>query len=66
MNTNMKLGIGAALAAIGALAFVIGPALGFADLGGPWSFILGFVVGIVAGLGSVLTVSGLIDVRRNR
>jgi hypothetical protein len=66
MNANMKLGIGAALAAVGALGIVIGPAFGFADLGRPWSFLLGFVVGIIAGMGAALSVSGLIDVRRNR
>jgi len=66
MNANMKLGVGAVLAAVGALAFVIGPVLGFADLGRPLSFILGFVIGIIAGMGATLSVSGLIDVRRER
>jgi hypothetical protein len=66
MNTNLKLGIGAALATAGALGILIGPSLGFADIRGPWSFLLGFVVGIMAGMGAALSVSGLIDARRNR
>jgi len=45
---------------------VLGSALGFADLAEPWSFLLGFVVGVIAGMGAALSISGLIDVRQCR
>lgn len=60
---NWKLGIGACLSAIGALGIVLGPALGLTDLEYPWSFLVGFVTGVIAGLGTALSVAGLAGVR---
>ena len=62
MNARKKAGIGAALACLGALGFIIGPTFGLADLSRPWSFLIGFVVGVVAGLGATLAVAGLIEI----
>jgi hypothetical protein len=64
MDARKKAGIGAALAGLGAIGFIIGPTLGLADLARPWSFLIGFVVGIVAGLGATLAVAGLFELRR--
>jgi hypothetical protein len=64
MDTRTKTGLGAAMAVLGALGFVIGPALGLAELATPWSFLIGFVVGIVAGLGATLAVAGLVEMRK--
>jgi len=61
---NRKLGIGACLCAIGALGIVLGPALGLTDLGRPWSFLVGFATGLIAGLGTALSVAGLAGMRR--
>ncbi len=33
--------------------------LGWSEAPGPWDFLLGFVVGVVAGLGATLSVAGL-------
>jgi len=66
LDTQQKLAFGSALAVIGAAGIVIGPTLGFSNLLWPWSFILGFVFGILAGIGVVLTISGLIDRRAGR
>jgi len=64
MNTRTKMGLGSALAVLGALGFVL-PLLLEWDLPlRPWGFLLGFVVGLVAGLGTALAISGLIDYRR--
>lgn len=60
---NRKLGIGACLSAIGALGIVLGPALGLTDLGRPWSFLVGFATGVIAGLGAALSVAGLAGMR---
>ncbi len=59
-----KLGIGAFLATVGALGIVLGPLLGLTDLGFPWSFLAGFVTGLLAGLGATLSISVLLDLRR--
>jgi hypothetical protein len=61
---NRKLGIGACLCAIGALGIVLGPALGLTDLGRPWSFLAGFTIGVIAGLGVALSIAGLVGMRR--
>jgi len=66
LDTQQKLGIGSALAVIGAAGIVIGPMLGFSSLAWPWGFVLGFVFGILAGAGVALAVSGLIDRRAGR
>jgi hypothetical protein len=64
MIEKRRLGIGACLAVAGALGFILGPALGVSDLGRPWSFLVGFAVGIMAGLGTALSVAGLAGLRR--
>jgi hypothetical protein len=60
---SQKLGWGACLAVIGTLSIVLGPTLGLTELGRPWNFLLGFVFGVVAGLGAALSVAGLLEVR---
>ena len=59
-----KLGIGACLCAIGALGTILGPTLGLAELGRPWSFLVGFAFGLMAGTGTVLSLAGLSEWRR--
>lgn len=64
MTTNKKLAVGAVLAVIGAAGIVIGPMLGFTAVGKPWSFILGFVFGVMAGTGAALSVFSLLERRK--
>jgi len=66
METQQRLGAGAILAVLGGLGMALGPRLGATSLSEPWSFIAGFVDGIVTGIGVVLAVSGLIQIRRAR
>jgi F0F1-type ATP synthase assembly protein I len=61
---DLKLGLGAGLCAIGALGIILGPMLGLAELGRPWSFLVGFVFGLMAGTGAVLSLAGLSRRRR--
>ncbi len=56
---NQKLGLGAGLCAIGALGIILGPMLGLAELGRPWTFLVGFGFGLMAGTGAVLSLAGL-------
>ena len=60
-----KLGIGAGILYLGALGIVLGSTLGLTELGRPWSFLAGFSFGVLAGVGTVLTISGLAS-RRSR
>jgi len=56
---NQKLGLGAILGVIGALGIILGPLLGLAELGRPWTFLVGFAFGLMAGTGVVLSLAGL-------
>ena len=64
MTSQSKLGWGSVMALIGVAGIILGPAIGLASLDRPWSFIVGFVVGIIGGLGVALSVAGLIEKRR--
>jgi hypothetical protein len=61
---DLKLGLGAGLCVIGALGIILGPTLGLAELGRPWSFLVGFAFGLLAGTGTVLSLAGLSEWRR--
>jgi F0F1-type ATP synthase assembly protein I len=63
-QTRAKIGGGSALAAVAVLGMVLSPILGWPSAPRPWGFILGFVIGVLAGLGATLTVSGLVERRR--
>lgn len=60
MTSQKKLGIGAALAAIAGAGIAISLILDWTSLARPWGFILGFVFGVAAGTGVVLTVAGML------
>ena len=57
MESSQKTGIGAVLAILGAAGMILGPTLGATELGRPWSFLVGFVVGLICGLGVTLAIS---------
>ncbi len=64
MGTQTKIALGSVLATVGALGMVLSLLLGWSAAPRPWGFLLGFVVGVIAGLGATLSVSGLIERRR--
>ena len=64
MSTQTKIALGSVLATVGALGMVLSLLLGWSAAPRPWGFLLGFVVGVLAGLGATLSVSGLIERRR--
>jgi hypothetical protein len=53
------------LAGIGGLGIVLSVLLGWSAVPRPWGFLLGFVVGLLAGLGVALAVSGFVERRRD-
>ena len=63
LSSQQKLGLGSLLAVIGAFGIVVGAFAGWSSFDRPWSFLLGFVFGVLAGTGAALSVSGLIDRR---
>jgi hypothetical protein len=64
IGTQAKIALGSALAGVGGLGIVLSVLLGWSAAPRPWGFLLGFVVGLLAGLGVALTVSGLVERRR--
>jgi CBS-domain-containing membrane protein len=66
MNTNTKISLGALLAIFGAIGFILGPSLGANVLPQPWSFIAGFLVGVMTGIGAALCVKGLLEQRQQK
>jgi len=61
---QVKIGLGSALAAGGALVMVLSSLLGWYSNPAPWVFPLAFAAGVVAGVGATLGVSGLVERRR--
>jgi hypothetical protein len=66
LDTQQKLGWGSLLAIIGAFGIVAGPPLGWSALNRPWSYLIGFLFGVLGGMGATLGISGLIDQRSER
>ena len=63
IKTQTKLSLGAAMATLAALAIVLSLILGWTGAPSPWGFLLGFLVGVFAGLGPTLVIAGLIERR---
>jgi len=57
MNAAKKLPTGSIFAIIGGAGIILGPLLGFTELVKPWSFILGFMFGVLSGIGVALALS---------
>jgi hypothetical protein len=66
MTSQQKTALGSAMASIGGAFMVAVPIAGWSSTPGPWPFVLGFLVGVLAGVGAVLAVHGLIELRRAR
>ncbi|MBU7016244.1 MAG: hypothetical protein HXS44_01950 [Theionarchaea archaeon] len=66
MKSEQKIGIGSFLAAIGSIGVILSFLVGPPDLGRPWSFLIGFTLGIICGLGATLSIHGLIERRRGK
>ena len=64
MSTQTKIALGSVLASSGALGIVLSLLLEWTAAPRPWGFLLGFVVGVAAGLGATLVITGLVERRR--
>ena len=65
-DAQKRMAIGSALASLAALVIVLSLILGWSSAAQPWGFLLGLVLGILVGLGATMTVSGLVEYRRER
>jgi hypothetical protein len=65
MTLKNRLAIGSFLSVFGALGIILGPVFNLTQLVSPWSFLVGFFLGLSAGLGVALSISGLISSRKN-
>jgi hypothetical protein len=64
MRSAKNLIIGAIFAIFGAAGIILGPLLGFSEIARPWSFILGFIFGLLAGIGGALSLFGFHEMRK--
>jgi len=64
-SSQTKLALGAMLATSGALVMVLSSLLGWDANPGAWVPVLAFAAGVVAGIGTTLGISGLVE-RRNK
>ncbi|MGD8539519.1 MAG: hypothetical protein PVI66_12445 [Candidatus Aminicenantes bacterium] len=64
MNPTKALHTGIILAILGGAGIILGPMFDLTELVRPWSFILGFVFGIMSGVGAALTLFGLLEKRK--
>ncbi|MBU6998453.1 MAG: hypothetical protein HXS41_04790 [Theionarchaea archaeon] len=65
MKSEHKMSIGAVLTTFGALGIVLSLLLPI-DLGRPLDFLLGCGVGVLSGLGAVLSLDGLLERRKKQ
>jgi hypothetical protein len=63
MEATKKMSIGAFLSTIGGLGILIIFLLGPTDLGRILDFLIEFSLGILTGLGAILSISGLLEKR---
>jgi predicted ABC-type sugar transport system permease subunit len=66
MNAPQKIALGSVLTVMGAAGIAFSVIFAWASLQSPWDFLLGFFLGIVAGMGAVLAISGFLEQRRLR
>jgi MFS family permease len=64
MDTKIKLYIGSLFGIVGAFGLIFAPTFGAIALERPWSFIAGFLVGVICGIGVVLSIDSLLELRR--
>ncbi len=64
MRVTKKQALGAVFASLGGAGIILGPLLGFSELGRPWSFVFGFVFGVLAGTGFALSLFGLHEMKK--
>jgi hypothetical protein len=65
MNSQAKIVIGGALAALGGAGISLSSIFGWVALSRPWGFLLGFILGISTGIGVVLAIVGMLECRRS-
>jgi len=65
LERKKKIALGSALSAIAGAGITLTAILGWASLARPWGFLLGFVLGVMSGIGVALAIAGLLESRRS-
>jgi hypothetical protein len=65
MKTQTEIALGSFLATLGALGVVLPLVLGWSPQR-PWSVVFGFAAGLSAGLGTALSLAGLVERKRGK
>ncbi len=66
MNAQQRISLGSALATLAGTGITLLAIFGWTSLGQPWSFLVGFVLGVAAGVGVVLAIAGLLECRQSK
>jgi hypothetical protein len=61
MRSRQRIGLGAFMAATAGALMAASPILGWPTARGDWGFLLSLAIGVAAGVGTALTLSGLIE-----
>jgi len=66
ISTKKKLALGSFLTSTAGTGIILASIFGWSGSPRPWGFVLGFVLGILTGLGTTFIIAGLIEHRRQR
>lgn len=66
MDARQKTAIGAVLDTLAGVGIALSIVFGWTSIDRPWGFLLGFLLGLASGLGTVLVISGLLGMRKGR
>ena len=66
MNARQKISLGSTLASMAGAGIALSAIFDWTLFARPWSFLVGFVLGVAAGAGVVLAISGLLEQRRSK
>jgi len=64
MNTKQKISLGSALASLAGAGIALSYILDWTSLVRPWGFLVGFILGVATGTGTVLVIAGFLENRR--
>ena len=65
MKSKKKIAIGSVCIFLGGAGIILGPLLGISEFARPWSFVMGFIFGVLGGAGAALSLFGLYEKKKD-